>query len=50
MIDQNEVKGRWYYYGVEDISGTWRGIRHQVYLDNFDNVNQPNQPGRIVFN
>ena len=31
IIDQNEVKGKWYYYGVEDISGTWMGMRHQVY-------------------
>jgi hypothetical protein len=47
VIEANEVKGRWYYYGAEDISGTWRGSRQQVSLQNLNNANRP---GRVVIN
>ena len=39
MIDMNEIKGRWYYYGAEEICGTWRGLRHQMRLEAVNNVN-----------
>lgn len=39
FIDMNEVRGRWYYHGAPDISGEWRGIRHQIDLSPINNVN-----------